>query len=103
MDEFKLIYKILNVLREIPSTEFDVHNLSADLFKVKDTEFEAIMKILDRSGYISGLKIIKTIGRAQFVYDDVLITIPGLEFLKENSAMKKIKNLGERTIKILKN
>jgi hypothetical protein len=95
MDKFKVIYQILNAIRTAPETGFEAKNLCGELFGITDAEFEMIMKILKGGGYISGLKIIKTVGKTQFVCDDVTITISGLEYLKENSMMQKIKRAEE--------
>jgi hypothetical protein len=101
MDEFKIIYQILEAIRTAPETSFEAKNLCGELFGITDAEFEMIMKILNGSGYISGLKIVKTVGKTQFVCDDVTITISGLEYLKENSVMQKIKRAEEGIIEII--
>ena len=73
MDNFKVIYKILKLLEEaMDQDEFDINLLSPDLLGVTENH---------RNG-LSGVKLSKP-----------AITLKGLQYLEENSMMKKVSGI----------
>ncbi|MDR3149546.1 MAG: YjcQ family protein [Oscillospiraceae bacterium] len=96
MDNFKVIYKILKILEEAMDVQdFDESMLSPDMFKISQTRLDAILVMLQNDGYISGLIPVR-FGRMTGVkFDNVRITLKGLEYLAENSFMKKAANIAK--------
>lgn len=97
MDNFTIIYKILKALEKaMDYDEFDISRISHEKFGISYQRWEKILIMLAQSGYINGL-----------IYDQSLsdyspklsmpiqpvITLKGLEYLEENSLMKKAANI----------
>lgn len=94
MDTLKLIYKILAYLREQESNLlFDEEHFTASYFGVTDVEFSKAIYKLIQERYITGIKADYTKTGLYIALINPAITIKGLEYLEENSTMKKIHNL----------
>ena len=89
MDNFKVIYKILKVLE----SAMDCDEVDRSLLKAEN--FENIIRMLAKEEYITGVIIVDMIGIQGIKFDDVRITLKGLEYLSENSLMKKAANLAK--------
>jgi hypothetical protein len=95
MDNFKAIYKILKRLEE--QMDDDLANLEGvkhtDL-QITENRWTNLLRMLANEGYIEGINVVpKLEGRAEIVYSKPGIKLDGLQFLKENSMMKKAENL----------
>ena len=92
MKEFKVIYKILNLLRALMGKDFDSSLFSPEFFDVNKEKFDAIIEMLSDSGYITGVTIMRVDGETSPMVgiDRMRITLKGLEYLEENSVMKKL-------------
>ena len=93
MANFKLIYQILTLLdKYLDHDDPDWSKLSAEHFKVTEKRFVHIM--LYEAGYIDGIEPIPLSDNA---YDFKLIrptiTLRGMEYLEENTTMKKVYRL----------
>ena len=92
MDDFQLIYKILRILQKaMELEEFDRNTLSAEALGLTEPKWSRIMAMLLKEGYISGGD---TWNALDCSYPKVYlarpeITLKGLEYLAENSLMKK--------------
>ena len=96
MDNFKVIYIILKVLESaMVCDEVDRSLLKAENFKITENRFENIIRMLAKEEYITGVIIVDMIGIQGFKFVEVLITLKGLEYLSENSLMKKAANLAK--------
>lgn len=96
MDNFKVIYKILKVLESaMDCDEVDRSLLKAENYKITENRFENIIRMLAKEEYITGVIIVDMIGIQGIKFDDVRITLKGLEYLSENSLMKKAANLAK--------
>ena len=99
MDNFTIIYKILKVLEKaMDFDELNVSNLSHVTLNISYQRWEKIIIMLSKAGYIEGV-----------VYDQCLddysshlvepihpvITLKGLEYLTENTFMKKAANIAK--------
>lgn len=97
MNNFTIIYKILKALEKaLDYDEFDISRISAECLNITYQRWEKIIIMLIKSGYIEGI-----------VYDQCcsdyspklehplcpVITLKGLEYLSENSVMKKAANV----------
>ncbi len=99
MDNFTIIYKILRALEKaMDYDEFDISQISHERLDISYQRWEKIMIMLSKSGYIEGI-----------VYDQCLrdyspklerpicpvITLKGLEYLADNTLMKKAANIAK--------
>ena len=94
MDNFKVIYKFLKYLESaLDFEEHDKERLKGGFYGVSDERFNSIIEMLYNDGYIQGLVIKRyTDGGSLVKVDKVKITLKGLEYLEENSMMRKIAN-----------
>lgn len=82
---------------EAVSLEF----LNSDTFKVNDSYWEYILIHLYEDGYIEGAAIIPVLGkqlRSIKLRPDLMITPKGIEYLQENSMMRKAKDVAKGII-----
>lgn len=92
MDNFKIIYKILRLLEEaMDYEEFDVSLLNPELLGVSENRMNAILIMLQDEGYITGIIYRKGLNGVKL--NKPVITLKGLEYLEENSTMKKVAGL----------
>lgn len=96
MDNFKIIYKILKYLENcMGQAEIDTTPLTAEALHVEQGKLDEILGMMLKNGYIEGAEakyyvnsrtpVILNLNRAK-------ITLKGLEYLEENSMMKKVAN-----------
>jgi hypothetical protein len=96
LDNFKIIYKILKILEAaMDYEELDTDSLSPERLGITENRYNAIIMMLIDSGYIKGVDVIKSIGGTSLRMDRAQITLKGLEYLNENSTMKKMANLAK--------
>lgn len=92
-DYFKILYVILKELYEAKKDGKKVclDLISPDRFKIPEGYWLDIVCEATDNGYIKGFKyrITKT-GRVVSGLEDMNITMSGIEFLQENSMMKKV-------------
>ncbi len=92
MEDFRIIYRILKFLNEsMDYDEFDSEAFTADRFGTNDNRFRALLIQLQKDGYIEGLEIVRYIRQKPMINPPMcpVITLKGLEYLNENSMMKK--------------
>lgn len=90
MDNFTIIYKILSVLEKaMDYPEFDVNLINAQSLKISEERWIRYMEMLSDSGYIKGVEFEDTIAGTRIYFDDIRITLKGLEYLTENTFMKR--------------
>lgn len=95
MDNFKIIYKILKILENAMSLEeFDKSLISAEKLNLSIPLWSRIIKMLVDNGYVTGIEVWNSFDcdypRVSVIRPE--ITLKGLEYLNENSVMKKIAN-----------
>ena len=89
MDNFKVIYKILKLLEAaMDYDEFDRSQLIPEYFGISENRLDALLVMLQNEGYIHGVLHAKGL-RGVKLDPSMGITLKGLEYLEENSAMKK--------------
>lgn len=93
-DNFKIIYKILSKLeKDMDKPSVDIDAISYEVLCITEHRWLNIIEMLCRDGYIIGVTINREIeGNKNYNCDNMAITIKGLEFLKNNSLMKKAYN-----------
>lgn len=105
MDNFKIIYKILKYLEScMGQEEIDTTPLTAEALHIGQGRLDEIIGMMLENGYIDGVKaksyvnsrtpIILSLSRAK-------ITLKGLEYLEENSMMKKAAKIAAGIIDVI--
>ena len=95
-DTFLGIYRILKVLRDSLDYEyFDESRINPERIGITKPKWCRIMKMLVDDGYIKGVNISQTLDSSipDVTIGNVSITIKGLEYLQDNSIMKKVANI----------
>lgn len=99
MDTFKIIYTILKYLEDcMDYSEFDPTPIEHECLEITKEKWSSIIKMMTDNGYIEGIKYktyIHTTVPSITVYNHMSITLKGLEYLNENSTMKKLANLAK--------
>ena len=93
MNNFKAIYRILKHLDKHKGDEsFDLSLISAEACKLDYASWEQIMIELQVNGYIRGIVYDQTLGdKFPHIEEPIQpqITLTGMEYLAENSMLKK--------------
>ncbi|MEG1780793.1 MAG: YjcQ family protein [Clostridium sp.] len=91
MDNFNIIYKILKALEKAMDLEtFDGSLISYDVLNISEVRWKKIIKILVDENYIDGVRVIDTDTNGLVIkMFSPTITLQGLEYLNDNSFMKK--------------
>ena len=98
MDDFRIIYKILRILqRSMDLEEFDKSNISAEALDLSVPKWSRIMAMLLNEGYISGGETWNAVdcGYPRVALTRPELTLKGLEYLEENSLMRKAADLAK--------
>ena len=93
MDNFKAVYKILTALeRAMDYPEFDaVQQIGPDALGVTPERWGRYIEMMVDVGYIKGASISRDIlGETHVNVKDARITLKGLEYLQENSIMRRL-------------
>jgi hypothetical protein len=103
MDNFRIIYRILRYLeRAMDYDEVDMDRISATTLGLSEQRWAAIMEMLSDEGYVNGVSVKRSIdGSAEISVSAPRITLKGLEYLQENSLMKKAANLAKGVAEII--
>jgi hypothetical protein len=103
MDNFRVIYRILRYLEK--ALDYDEPNMdciSAKALKLSDQRWVALMEMLSKEGYIDGFSVQRTVDGSILISSFTpRITLKGLEYLQENSLMKKAAELAKGVADII--
>lgn len=103
MDNFRVIYRILRYLEK--ALDYDEPNMdciSAKALKLSDQRWMALMEMLSKEGYIDGFSVQRTADGSILISSSTpRITLKGLEYLQENSLMKKAAELAKGVAEII--
>ncbi|KXB46621.1 hypothetical protein HMPREF3188_00696 [Tissierellia bacterium KA00581] len=96
-DNFKIIYKILSILKSsLDNLKCDIDRLSPQSLNISIEKRDNIIELLLDKNLIKGVIIKKyQDGDSVLVLNDIKITLDGLEYLEENSIMKKMYKLAK--------
>ena len=96
MDNFKIIYRILKYLEQhLGEDNLNLDRISHEQLGISFLRWEALLRMMQEEGYIKGLIYEQNLSdSAPHVVTPISpkITIKGLEYLEENSMMKKAEN-----------
>ena len=98
MDNFKIIYKILSALeKSMDLEEFNKNSISAETLGLSIPKWNRIMAMLLNEGYISGGQTWNAMdcGYPKVALTRPELTLKGLEYLEENSLMRKAADLAK--------
>ena len=98
MEEFNIIYHILRILQKgMDNEEFDSRILSAEALGMTVPKWSRIMAILISEGYITGAEAWNSFvcSYPKVVMTRLEITLKGLEYLEENTMMKKVARIAK--------
>lgn len=85
MDNFRVIYKILTALEQsMDGGSFDMESISADEMGISQHRLSVLWAMLGNVGYVKGIN-----------EKQPRITLKGLEYLQENSLMRKAASLAK--------
>lgn len=104
MDNFRIIYKILKALeRALDIENFDKNLITAEALGISEERWSRIMKMMIDEGYIEGVRNIKYDGATVPLIKmlNPAITLKGLEYLENNSMMKKAADIAKGIIDIV--
>lgn len=106
MDNFKIIYKILKRLESMMDCEYtDTTAISHERLGITRERWEQILILLQENGYIKGIATAKTVeDDKSHIVEPIkpIITLKGLEYLADNSLMKKAGNMLKGIIETVK-
>ncbi|WP_455090044.1 YjcQ family protein [Peptoanaerobacter stomatis] len=97
MDNFMVIFKILSILESsLDDESVDMDRLSAKALNISENRLNSLLKMLSDSGYIEGVSVRSyNDGGVAVIVNNIKITLAGLEYLSENSLMKKAYNMAK--------
>ncbi len=100
MDNFKVIYRILKTLEAaMDFEEPDLSGMSHEALGITPERWTAIILLILDGGYVEGATRVKRLGGADAVkMGRMRITLRGLEYLAENSFMRKAANIAKGII-----
>lgn len=87
----EIAYKILYGLEHKSHNQSAAEVINPSTLKADPDKWLDVLETLSDEGYISGVSITEDItGETEVEYDHAKITLQGAQYLKENSAMRKI-------------
>lgn len=93
MNDFTVIYRILKIFQAaMDYDEFDPDAISAERLKVSENKLDKLLIMLVKNGYIEGVTVKKSVLSPLpevRIEPSAAITLKGLEYLEDNSMMKK--------------
>jgi len=95
MDNFKTVYRILNFLKKSElNDEFDDESFTSEYFGLTDRQWASTLERIIDDGHVKGVSIrFGADGYAVISISNPRITTKGLEYLVENSLMRKAARL----------
>lgn len=106
MDDFRMIYKILRILQKaMDLEEFDQSNISAEALGLSVPKWSRLMAMLLTEGYITGGEMWNSMdcGYPKVMLTRPEITLKGLEYLEENSLMRKAADMAKGIVEAATN
>ena len=103
MDNFKAVYKILSALEKaMDLPKFDIMEVGPEKLGVSGERWCRYIEMMADVGYIKDVTVRRDIfGETCVDAKDIRITLKGLEYLQENSVMRKIYNAAKGITEII--
>lgn len=95
MEFERTIYNIMKGFeKQLDNDTFDMNVLDHSLYHVSKVRFIRYLEMLQEAGFIQGINIVKmSNGALEAKAFAPMITLKGLEYLADNSMMKKVTNI----------
>lgn len=106
MDDFRTIYKILRILQKsMDLEEFNKNSISAETLGLSIPKWNRFMAMMLNEGYISGGETWNAMdcGYPKVALTRPELTLKGLEYLEENSLMRKAADLAKGKVETASN
>ena len=84
-----------NAIKNMDYEEFDEKHFTADFFKISETRFFFLLRALIDDGYITGVKCEEIAGGKMVALISPRLTLAGMEYLVNNTMMKKAYRLAK--------
>lgn len=103
MNNFKIIYRILSELeKSMDMKKCNLDRISYEQFGITEERWNRYIEMLVNEKYIKGVTITENIfGDTIVNCDKIKLTLKGLEYLHENSTMKKTANAIKGIVEII--
>lgn len=104
MDNFKEIYKILLALeRSMDFPAFDIDEFRKTSLNVSEERLNRYFEMLQDAGLIKGAELFRDVTGGLCIKNPrkVRITLDGLEYLQENSIMKRMYNAAKGVVDLI--
>lgn len=98
MDNFKIIYKILKIMEAaMDLEEFDKSTISYEALSLTEPRWCRIIAMLVSEGYVTGIEVwnSNTCKYPRVALSRPEITMKGLEYLEQNSLMKRAADMAK--------
>lgn len=106
MENYKIIYKILKYLeRNNGNEDCDYRGIMPDALNVAETQWEQLLISMQEDGYIKGLAYSQKLNEKFPHLERPItprITLKGMEYLADNTLMKKAENLFKGVLDVVK-
>lgn len=105
MDNFRVIYKILKRLEAaMDFLEFDGDTVSENALGISTERRTALLSMMLKNGYIEGIIVKKYADGEEVILreENMKITLKGLEYLHDNSMMKKAARIAKGIAETIK-
>jgi len=104
MDNFKIIYRILRILEKaMDLEEFDKSSISKERLELSEARWCRIMALIVEEGYVKGVEVWNSFDceypRVHVARPE--ITLKGLEYLEENTFMKKAAEMAKGIVEVI--
>lgn len=92
MDNFKAVYKILSQLeKDLDKDQPNLEQVSAEALCISERRWISYIEMMADVGYIKGARIVRDVtGDVNIDCSNMKITLRGLEYLQENSIMRRM-------------
>lgn len=92
MNNFKAVYRILSQCeKDLDNDHVDIGRCDAESLCISENRWYHIIQMMHDVGYIKGIRMTQyTDGTINCDCRDIQITLKGLEYLQENSIMRKL-------------
>lgn len=103
MDNFKAIYRLLRTLEAAMDAEgVNPDKISAEALGISRERWVALLEMLAKAGYIEGVAVTRANdGYTAVSLSSPRITLRGLEYLEENSLMRKAAAIAKGIAEVL--
>ncbi len=103
MDNFRAVYKILSALEKaMDLPEFDIMQVGPEALGVSQERWSRYLEMMADVGYIKGVTFqANVLGETAANAKNIRITLKGLEYLQENSIMRKIYNAARGVVEVV--